>query len=55
MLWRRTLEGKGGRRWRGRNHPKEKNNIFMSADDEWQRGDGTIQKKKKKYYFSECR
>jgi len=39
MLWRRTPEGKGGRRWRGWNHPdekKKKKNLFMSvvcADD----------------------
>jgi hypothetical protein len=46
MLWRKTLKGKGGRRWRGRNHPKKKKIII--ANDEWQRRDGAIQMRKNK-------
>jgi hypothetical protein len=32
MLRRRTPEGKGGRRWRGRNHPEEKKKKIMGAE-----------------------
>jgi len=63
-------QGRGDRRWRccggGRQRgeegedglggiiQKEKKNPFMNVDNEWQRGDGTIQKNKK-IIFYECR